>query len=77
MTAHDDVDAAAERLAHSCAKFYGDVVPETFDMTLSKLLARAAIICIIERWIAETSPNGGVRWWIERKARELGIEVKP
>jgi hypothetical protein len=33
----------AGALIVTCAKFYGDRVPDTFDMTLSNLLANAAI----------------------------------
>lgn len=36
-------DRVAGALVCACAKFYGDRVPETFDMTLSNILADAAI----------------------------------
>lgn len=36
-------DRVAGALVTTCAAFYGDRVPDTFDMTLSDLMAKAAI----------------------------------
>lgn len=44
-----DRDVVAGALVTTCAAFYGDRVPDNFDMTLSNILADAAIKALQSR----------------------------